>query len=78
MGHVDKMRQEITNACLRIGAVEDFTSKRNMQELIPASIVNISFLPDAQMHMVNVEDEALREYLVESRSMYDERQIDYL
>jgi len=77
-GYVDKMRQEITNACLRMGAVEDFTSKRNMQELIPASIVNISFLPDAQMHMVNVEDEALREYLVESRSMYDERQIDYL
>jgi hypothetical protein len=77
-GYVDKMRIEITDAALRLGAIEDFTATRNMQSLIPASIVNISFLPDAQMHMVNVDDETLREYLMESRSVYDERNIDFL
>lgn len=77
-GYVDKMRIEITNASLRIGNAEDFTATRNMQELIPASIVNISFLPEAQTHMVNVDDEALREYLVENRNMYDERNVNFL
>jgi hypothetical protein len=70
-GYMTNADKEVVRCNMPLGIVEKFIEKRNLQHLVPQSIVNIACNPVARMSMTRVNSNAVRSFLHIERDLYN-------